>query len=331
MPWGVESPYGELYRAEMTAEAMTPPAGAARASSSRAPSRRRTHATHRPTSWWLDKLRYRASTMDEEYLDLSEPITFASEVERDAAIRFFNAAYRAEESGLRQAHELADEMAALDPELAEALKLYGDEEGWHRELLTEFIDYLGGEIRPMGTVTGTFYRLYGRARRMETIMLTNLMFETIGSTTYRMTLRHAKHPAVRQMLTILTRDEAFHVPLNVHFIREVLRRKPDVSRRRMKVIYSLLFLALVASTIASRRRAQAFDNLSVAELSRAYAEQLAGLFNHESDLDMKPPWIIRRIFGMDDEALSAITNKVAVSVAAAEASVDRRQVDVTAL
>lgn len=269
--------------------------------------------------------------MEEEYLDLSEPITFASEVERDAAIRFFNAAYRAEESGLRQAHELADEMAALDPELAEALKLYGDEEGWHRELLTEFIDYLGGEIRPMGTVTGTFYRLYGRARRMETIMLTNLMFETIGSTTYRMTLRHAKHPAVRQMLTILTRDEAFHVPLNVHFIREVLRRKPDVSRRRMKVIYNLLFVALVASTIASRRRAKAFDKLSVAELSRAYAEQLAGLFNHESDLDMKPPWIIRQIFGMDDEALSAITDKVAVSVAAAEASVDRRQVDVTAL
>jgi len=332
VPRAVESAFGELYRAEMTAEAMTTPAGSSRASTARAPSRkRRTHATHRPTSWWLDKLRYRASTMDEEHLDLSEPIVFASEAERDAAIRFFNAAYRAEESGLRQAHELAEEMAALAPELAEALKLYGDEEGWHRELLTEFLDYLGGEIRPMGKVTGTFYKLYGRARRMETIMLTNLMFETIGSTTYRMTLRHAKHPAVKQMLTILTRDEAFHVPLNVHFIREVLRRKPDVSRRRMKVIYNLLFLALVASTIASRRRAQAFDHLSVAELSRAYAEQLAGLFNHESDLDMQPPWIIRRIFGMDDDALSAITDRVAVSVAAAEASADRRQVQVSAL
>jgi len=310
---------------------MTTPAGTARASSARASSRKRTHATHRPTSWWLDKLRYRASNMDEETLDLSEPITFASEAERDAAIRFFNAAYRAEESGLRQAHELADEMAALDPALAEALKLYGDEEGWHRELLTEFLDYLGGDIRPMGTVTGTFYKLYARAQRMETIMLTNLMFETIGSTTYRMTLRHAEHPALRQMLTILTRDEAFHVPLNVHFIREVLRRKPEISRRRMKVIYNLLFVALVASTLASRRRAQAFDKLSVAELSRAYAEQLAGLFNHESDLDMQPPWIIRRIFGMDDAELSAITERVAVSVAAAEASADRRQVEVTAL
>src|SRR4029453_8983722 len=101
-------------------------------------------ATQRPTSWWLRKLRQRAENMYGEGLDLSVPLTFASEAERDAAIRFFNAAYRAEESGLRQAHELANEMEALDPELAEALRLYGNEEGWHRELLTEFLSYLVG-------------------------------------------------------------------------------------------------------------------------------------------------------------------------------------------
>ncbi len=291
---------------------------------------RRRPATHRPTSWWLSKLKSRAESMYEEKLDLSEPIVFSSEAERDAAIRFFNAAYRAEESGLRQAHELADEVAALDPELAEALRLYGDEEGWHRELLVEFLDYIGGEVRPMGTVTGTFYRLYERAHRMETIMLTNLMFETIGSTTYRMTLRRAKHPSVRHMLAILTRDEAFHVPLNVHFIREILRRK-KVSRVRMRVIYNLLFVALVASTIASRRRAQKFDNIPLRDLSRAYAEQLAGLFLNEEDLDLKPPTWLLRVVGITPDELDGITDRVAVSVAAAEAAADREKVVVTAL
>jgi hypothetical protein len=272
----------------------------------------------------------RAENMYEETLDLSEPLEFESEAERDAAVRFFNAAYRAEESGLKQAHDLAIEMEALDPDLAEALRLYGDEEGWHRELVVEFLEYLGGEVRPMGTVTGTFYKLYAKAQRMETIMLTNLMFETIGSTTYRMTLRHAKHKSVRQMLAILTRDEAFHVPLNVHFIREVLRKK-KVSKLRMKVIYNLLFVALVASTIASRRRAQKFDRIPLKDLSRAYAEQLAGLFLHESELELDPPRWLLRLVGISEDELDQITDKVAISVAAAEASADREKVVVTAL
>lgn len=294
------------------------------------PRGKRRPATHRPTSWWLGKLRTRAENMYEEKLELDEPIPFESEAERDAAIRFFNAAYRAEESGLKQAHDLAEEMAELDPELAEALRLYGDEEGWHRELLVEFLDHIGGEIRPMGTITGSFYKLYARAQRMETIMLTNLMFETIGSTTYRLTLRHAKHKSVRQMLAILTRDEAFHVPLNVHFIREILRKK-KVSKTRMKVIYNVLFVALVASTIASRRRAQKFDRVPLAVLSRAYAEQLAGLFLNESELDLQPPRWLLRLVGISDDELDAITDKVAISVAAAEASADREKVVVTAM
>ena len=296
----------------------------------RRPRGKRPHASTRPTSWWLAKLRQRAENMYEEKLALDEPIPF-SEEEREAAIRFFNAAYRAEESGLRQAHVLAEEMERLDPELAEALRLYGDEEGWHRELLTEFLAHIGGEVRPMGRVTGTFYKLYARAQRMETIMLTNLMFETIGSTTYRMTLRSAEHPAVRQVLAILTRDESFHVPLNVHFIREVLRRKPEISRRRLQLIYNVVFTALVASSFASRRRAQAFDKIPFQELSRAYAEQLAGLFLHERDLELTPPRWLLWLFGMTNRDLEQITERVAVSVAAAEASADRQKVVVTAL
>ena len=158
---------------------------------------------------------------------------------RTAAIAFFNAAYRAEESGLGQAHALADEVSAWDPELGECLRLYGNEEGWHRELLTRFLAHIGGEIRPMGRVTGTFYKVYAQAKKVETIVLTNLMFETIGSTTYRLALRRARHPAVRQMLTILTRDESFHVPLNVHFLREALKRSPRSMRARCALKSSL--------------------------------------------------------------------------------------------
>jgi hypothetical protein len=287
-------------------------------------------AASRPTSWWLEKLRRRAASMYEDKLDLSMPLEL-DEAERDAALRYFNAAYRAEESGYSQAHQLADRMADTDPELAEALRLYGNEEGWHRELLTEFLAYLGGGVRPMGTITGTFYKLYAKAERMETIMLTNLMFETIGSTTYRLTLRHAEHPAIRQMLTILTRDEAFHVPLNVHFIREVLRRTPDSARPRLYVIYNVLFVALLLSSWASRRRAQKFDKLPLSVLARAYAEQLAGLFLHEKDLDLKPPRWLLWLLGMRGDELQRITERVAVSVAAAEASADRSRVVVSAL
>ncbi|MDI1448865.1 ferritin-like domain-containing protein [Polyangium sp. 6x1] len=285
----------------------------------------------RPTSWWLGMLRRRAERMYEEKLDLGEPIVWASEAERQAAIAFFNAAFRAEESGLRQAHELADEIASWDPELAECLRLYGDEEGWHRELITEFLAYLGGEVRPMGRVTGTFYRLYGRAKRIETIVLTNLMFETIGSTTYRLALRRARHPAVRHMLTILTRDESFHVPLNVHFLRETLARNPGTSRLRLQVIHDVLFVALLLSSYASRRRAEAFDHIPFRVLCRGYAEHLARLFVKEDDLRLHPPRLVLWLFGLTDEALREGEDTSAVSVRAAEAAVDRERVAVTAL
>lgn len=282
-------------------------------------------------------LRRRAERMYEETLDLSEPIRFASDVERNAAIAFFNAAYRAEESGLTQAHALADEIAARDPDLAECLRLYGNEEGWHRQLLTRFLAYLGGEVRPMGRITGTFYRVYGQAERIETIVLTNLMFETIGSTTYRLALRRATHPAVRQILTILTRDESFHVPLNVHFLREALDHAPVSGRARARMrarltaIYHALFVTLIASAAASRRRAQAFDHIPFGELSTAYAEHLGRLFLHESDLRFTPSTVILRLCGLDRAALASSADLSVLSIEAAERAVDRGQVAVTAL
>ena len=287
--------------------------------------------TERPTEWWLTMLRTRAERMYDEKLDLSKPIVWASDEERNAAVAFFNAAFRAEESGLRQAHELANEVSQWDPDLGECLRLYGNEEGWHRELLTQFLAFIGGEIRPMGRVTGTFYKLYGRAERMDTIVLTNLMFETIGSTTYRLALRRATHPAVRHMLTILTRDESFHVPLNVHFLRQILKRTPERDRAHLGRIYHLLYVALLGSSYASRRRAMKFDKIPFGVLSKAYAEHLGRLFVHESDLRFEPSWLVLRAFGLRRGELAASPNDSMVSVQAAEAAVDRERVEVRAL
>ncbi len=268
--------------------------------------------------------------MDEEKLDLSVPITWDSPEEQQAAIAFFNAAFRAEESGLRQAHEIADEVAKWDEELAETLRLYGDEEGWHRELLTEFIAYLGGGIKPMGPTTSTFYKLYARAKRHETIVLTNLMFETIGATTYRLALRTAKpHPAIRQMLTILTRDESFHVPLNVHFLRRILEREPPGSLARLRPLYHLLTAALMASAAASRRRAKLFDNIPIRTLARAYAEHLGRLFVHAGDFGLVPSRALLATVGLRRSDLRGHDDLL--SEQAAERAADRSQVVVEAL
>jgi rubrerythrin len=267
--------------------------------------------------------------MNEEYPAAAAPLTFESDAERRAAVKFFNAAFRAEESGIRQAHELADTVAAWDPELAEVLRLYGNEEGWHRELLTDFLGELGGEVQPMGKVTRTFYKVYARAKRMDTIVLTNLMFETIGSTTYRMALGNVQQPAARRMLTILTRDEAFHVPLNVHFLRRVLQQQPgDLARLRR--LYRLLFVSLVLLPLASRPKAQAFDRIETRALMRAYALELGRLFSREHDLDLAPPKLLLRLLGISPRELLP-GGESPTSVEAAERAVDRDNVVVSAL
>lgn len=290
----------------------------------------RPSSSSRPTSWWLSTLRRRAERMHDEYLDLSQPISFANEQEQYAALKFFNAAFRAEESGLRQAHELADEVRTWDPDLAEVLQLYGSEEGWHRELVTEFLEHLGGEVLPMGKVTSTFYRLYARAKRMETIVLVNLMFETIGATTYRMALRNVRQPAARQMLTILTRDESFHVPLNVHFLRQVLERDP-AAKKRLRPIFYLLFISLLALPLASRPKAKAFDHIPTLALSRGYAEQLGSLFLSEPSLGLKPPFWLLRLIGLNPQELIRRQGPGAASIEEAERSANREDVVVTAL
>lgn len=266
---------------------------------------------------------------------LRQPVTFSSSQEQAACIAFFNAAYRAEESGMTQAHRLADQVRSQDPELAECLVLYGNEEGWHRELLTEFLPHIGGTVRPMGPVTGTFYRSYDRAEHMESIMLTNLMFETIGATTYRIALGRVKQPAIRAMLAILTRDESFHVPLNVHFVREVLKRDTSLATQlRLRATYYSVFAALILSSWASRRVAAAFDQISFRELSTAYVENLSRIFAQSPDLSLRPPKSLLKLFAIDAGSLldsKPGTDLLSTTAEAAEAAADRASVQVSAL
>jgi hypothetical protein len=279
----------------------------------------------RGTGFWLEALRRRARKLDDGELRLDEPIEWTSDDERRAAIRFFNAAFRAEESGLRQAHELSADVARWDPELAEVLRLYGKEEGWHRRLLEGFLTTIGGGVLPMGRVTRLLYRAYGRARRMETIVLTNLLFETIGATTYRMALGNVKHPAARRMLTVLTRDESFHVPLNAHFLSLVLTRQPE-ALARTRLMYRLVFTSLVLLPWASRPKAQAFDHVPALALARAYAEELDALFVDRPELGFRSPQWLMKLLGAKRAKTGSRLD--VTSLAAAERAADRDNVEV---
>jgi hypothetical protein len=286
----------------------------------------------RSTAWWLQALKRRQQTMYDHDDELFVPIRFASDAERIACGGFFNAALRAEESGASQAERLAGVVRRWDPALAECLQLYGAEEAWHRGLVERFLRHIGCEVRPIRGVTRLFYNTYARARDLPTIMLTNLMFEVIGSTTYRIALgRAVAEPAVHRMLTILARDESFHVPLNVHFIREMLRHRQPSRLRMMKLhaVYQLVFWLLIASAAASRPVAQPFDHIRLGELTRAYAENLARLFLRESDLRFAPPSLALRFFGLRRGQL--LEGDDILSAAAAEAAADRASVVITAL
>jgi hypothetical protein len=156
------------------------------------------------------------------------------------------------------------------------------------------------------------------------------MFETIGATTYRLALRTAKpRPAIRQMLTILTRDESFHVPLNVHFLRRILARAEPSARRDLQRLYHLLTASLMASAAASRRRAKAFDHIPFPTLAKAYAEHLGRLFVHAEDLGFTPSRALLATVGLRRRDL--LGHSDVLSVAAAERAADRSQVMVEAL
>jgi hypothetical protein len=289
-----------------------------------------TRAADRPTSWWLATLKRRAAQRPPDSLS-KDAVPFANDEIRAAAVKFFNAAYRAEESGLSQALALSRAFAATDPDLSEALRLYGEEEGWHRSLLTEFLSHLGGSVKPMGRVTTLLYKAYARAQRMDTILLTNLMFETIGSTTYRMTLSRVTDPQIREMLTILTRDESFHVPLNVHFLKRALEGSTPRDVLRLRVIFHLVFAALVALPLASRPKSRVFDQIGTLELARAYARELGRVFAQEPALPMDPPAILLAALGIDAKSLRRADGPSVTSLEAAEHAANRDDVQVTSL
>jgi len=156
------------------------------------------------------------------------------------------------------------------------------------------------------------------------------MFETIGSTTYRLALRTAKpHPTIRHMLTILTRDESFHVPLNVHFLRRILEHEKVGNPLRLRAVYHALSVALAASAAASRRRAKKFDNIPFKTLAGAYTQQLGRLFVHADDLGFEPSRALLFAFGLRRSDLDGYDDLI--SADAAEKAADRKNVVVEAL
>lgn len=251
----------------------------------------------RSTAFWLRTLRARRARIAQSEPPASDsPIEFSSAEEARAAGKFFNAAFRAEQSGLTKAHELAGLVRASDPELAEVLVLYGDEEGWHEELLTAFMPRIGARIEPMGRITGFLYRIYGRARRIDTIVLTNLLFETLGATTYRLTLPKMREPGIQKMLSILSRDESFHVPLNAHLL-ERLHSRSALGRLRLRLLASFLVSTLTLLPWASRPKTQAFDGLSARMLARAYAENMDRALRRVPGVGLGAPWILLVLLG----------------------------------
>ena len=204
--------------------------------------------------------------MLEEKLVLPEPIAFSSPEERAAAVAFFNAAFRAEESGLRQAHELSAVVATSDPELSECLRLYGDEEGWHRQLLTEFLSWLGGSVRPMGRTTRTFYSLYARARRMESIVLVNLM--------------------LRPLVRIINRQPIAQVETDFHYRVRVVCRNPEEAHVRALLLQStgngqLSLRRLESNDIEENGRVEVIAQLTAHSKNDVALEQVVGRLSLE--------------------------------------------------
>jgi hypothetical protein len=166
---------------------------------------------------------------------------------------------------------------------------------------------------------------------MDTILLTNLMFETIGSTTYRMALARIDDAEFREMLTVLTRDEAFHVPLNVHFMKRALEGASNASIVRLRVVFRLMFVALVCLPLASRPKSQAFDRLGTLELCRAYARELSRVFAREPGLPFEPPSWLLAVLGVDLDELRTAAAPAVTSVEAAERAANRDDVEITTL
>jgi hypothetical protein len=128
----------------------------------------------------------------------------------------------------------------------------------------------------------------------------------------------------------LTRDEAFHVPLNVHFLRRVLERDPS-GMPRLRRLYLLLFCALTLLPLASRPKARAFDGIATRDLMRAYALELGRLFAREHDLAFEPPKLLLRLLGISSRDITHELAASPTSVESAERAIDRDQVTVTAL
>lgn len=107
------------------------------------------------------------------------------------------------------------------------------------------------------------------------------------------------------------------------------RRYAPRAATRLRVVFHVVFAALVALPVRSRPKTEAFDRLGTKELARGYARELARVFRGDPGMQLEPPRWTERVLGLTekDRALDgpAMTSDEAVDDAA-----DRDRVPVTA-
>jgi hypothetical protein len=138
-----------------------------------------------------------------------------------------------------------------------------------------------------------------------------------------MALAHIEQASVREMLSVSAKDESFHVPLNVYFLRRFLTTAEPRARLRLQRLFHLSFLGLLLLPLASRPKSRQFDGLGTRQLMRGYAEQLARVFLRESDLEFEPPWWALRLLGIPKHAVLNAADFHLTSDALAELAADR--------
>ena len=189
---------------------------------------------------------------------------------RRAALKFFNAAFRAEgrvspgpRAGGRGRH--------WDPELSEVLRLYGTKRAGTASCSPFLTDSAGSGAN--GARDAHPLRGVRAAKRMDTIVLTNLMFETIGSTTYRRARQRLPAGGAPHAHD-LTRDEPFTSHSTCICLRRVLERDPSCSSIAATLL--VVFASLVLFAFGQPPKAS-LDRIETRALIRRYALELAAV------------------------------------------------------
>jgi hypothetical protein len=117
------------------------------------------------------------------------------------------------------------EQAALDARASRwrpALALFIAEEREHARLLAHLVDRFGGRLTRHHW-TDFFFRRLRHAGGLEFELSVLVVAEMVGSAYYRLLLRYAPDPILREVCRIILRDEAQHVAFHIDHLGTRLR------------------------------------------------------------------------------------------------------------